>query len=342
MAVDYTAFLVKPGAIQWDTSGEMMLTDIYGIKVSAPSSNALTPAAAWRPLGWDVSYTVNGTAVTKRKNVGGIPERNSAHPNYSFMRATNIRWQQPDNTSCVWLCEVEYRYSPQSRENNDAPDSGDPVKVKFVDVEFYSHNISVPLSFSQDGYPLCNSAGEPITPEPTIDVVSPCLRITARNQRAPTYYAGYMGSINSAAIVICGLRFPKYCARMTYTSREIEMVVGGTESEPVYADMYEHEFCIEGNLTPAPSAVSGLETYDGTTYAGWMRLIPDMGYSYLDANGVLTRAQVQSQSDPTLFVDSPLPVALDANGHLGSSIRFFQVAPGPTKSWAPIGFPATW
>ena len=343
-----TARLIQPGAIQWDTSGEMTLTDIYAVKVPDPatSSGSGSPlddtTLKWRPLGWNVYQPGSGGSTTPvivaAKNVNGIPERNSTHPNYPFMRAVSINWSQPDRASKVWFCEVRYRYSPASRDTTDDPGgSGTTKPVKWIDVEFYSHNITVPLSFANNGAALCTTAGEPITPEPTVDIASPCLRITARNKRAPTAYTGYMGSINNANITICGITFPKYCARLTYASRETEVTVGQDgQGQDITETYYEHTFSIEGNLTPAPSA-AGIGSY-----AGWVKIVPNAGYSFLDSNGTLTRAQIASESDPTLFVDSPLPVPLDASGHKSSSFTYFTVAPGPIASWSGIGFPTTW
>ena len=346
---DLTARIVSPGAIQWDTSGEMTLTDIYAVTLPGPrdinaSGNPVTPAGddslrKWRPVGWNVYQPGTGAGtppvIIARKNVNNIPERNSGHPNYPFMKAVNIDWSQPDNASNIWLCTVKYRYSPNNTDTTSQPDPDDPAELtKLVDVEFYSTNITVPLSYVQSGTPLCTTAGEPITPEPTIDIASPCLRIIMRNKVSPTKYGSYMGTLNASQIIICGITYPAYCARLTFGSRVTEVVVGGTESDPRTQEVYEHTFTIEGNLTPSP--VGG--------YAGWTRFIPNAGYSFLDSNNRLTRAQIQSESDPTVFVDSPLPVALDNYGHRKTTAGFdyIQVFPAAPTNWAGLGFPTYW
>lgn len=84
---------------------------------------------------------------------------------------------------------------------------------------------------------------------------------------------------------------------------------------------------------------------NGYYTCGWIRLVPNMGYSYLDANGNLTRAQVQSASDPSIMVDSPMPVKLDSDGHLAAAnapMQYFLCPSGPLASWASLGLPTTW
>ena len=116
----------------------------------------------------------------------------------------------------------------------------------------------------------------------------------------------------------------------------------------VLGDRYLYEFRIEGNFTPAPGApgdsrFSSLGEKDGRKIAGWIQVVPDAGYVYLDEAGTRRRAKVAAAEDPSVQTDSPMPVFLTSAGRIAtdeSQYHYFLVRPYPEADFTEIGFPS--
>lgn len=335
------AELTKKGAISLDASGRLYLDDEYTV----------TLAAGTRPVGFDVEYKVGGVAQTISANITGFPPRNAAHPDYAPFRAESVSWSQPDPTSLAWTGTVHYVLT-----NSGGTQQANGPEV--FSAEFYSNSITSPLLFQGSSSAtatgqLCNSAGDPITPQPNVEIASPCFRCVMRSSVAPSSMLQFMGAINSDEITILGVKYPKYTARCTFSAKEAEKVPG-TGSTSV--QQYEYTLTIEGNFTPAPaggktvggtafSSVFGTLCTNGPLLSGWVQLVADAGPNFYKS-GKKVRATVTAEDDPTVSVDSPVPVFLKSDGTQADpstdGIRYFLVPSGPVTAFSGLNLPTTW
>ena len=324
---DGTARPTQKGAVAYAKGDRLTIEDEYTV----------TMGRGERPLGFVINAADGSTYPA---TVAGIPGRGAPHPDYPCFTCVSVRWTQPDRESLVWTAVAAYSYVP-SKSSSTAL-TGNVRSVAF------SHNsVTVPLTM-HDGAALTTSAGELLNPTPMAELSSPVIDIAMVLSRPPSQMQGYLGAVNSRDVTVCGIRFPKYTARLLFSARQIEPEEEQNEGVSVLGDRYLYEFRIEGNFTPAPGApgdsrFSSLGEKDGRKIAGWIQVVPDAGYVYLDEAGTRRRAKVAAAEDPSVQTDSPMPVFLTSAGRIAtdeSQYHYFLVRPYPEADFTEIGFPS--
>ena len=335
---DATARLHAKGAIAYAKGNRLAVEDVYQV----------TMANGARPLGYDIRYryrtgdagaTASGTLP---KNVTGIPARGAEHGDYPCFKAVAIDWSQPDPRSRVWECRVRYEYDPAGASSVTLDDD-------VVSISFSSVSIQTPITTGEDGAALRNSAGDPFDPVPMAEISCPVVDVVLNSSTSPASMQQWQGAINSDAVTIAGIRFPKWCARLTWTARRLED--GEEEGEggaSHVGERYQYTFHVEGNFSLKPredeEEGSGSPRSSGSApeYAGWVQYIPDMGWNHLNGDGAKVANTVRLQDDDgEAEQPNPQQQYLDSDGKIKTEgfPRYVRAFPYPVADFDGLNLP---
>lgn len=320
---DATARLHAKGAITYSKSSALSLEDVY--QVTMPNGT--------RPLGYDVNYRTGSGSRTIAKNVTGIPKRGAPHPDYSCFRATDISWSQPDPRSRVWECRVGYVYNPSAASSATQDDD-------IVSITFGSVSIHAPITTGDEGAAMHNSAGDPFDPVPMCEISCPTVDIVRNESTEPADRQQYQGAINSQGVIIAGLSFPQYTARVTWTARRIEDEEEEEGGASHLGDRFQYTYHVEGNFSIKPRE-------DGDTpqggeytpkYGGWVQYIPDMGWNHIE-KGVKVANTVTADG---ATMPNPQQQFLAEDGSIKATgyPRYIPAFPYPVQNFGSLDLPS--
>jgi len=322
------------------------LTD-RGNVVFDQSSGATAPTSATK------TYTVviPQTSDFALASVTGLPAMGSAYSaGYPTLVATKITPTCANATAGVWTIEVEYGNQTTTVVPPSQP-GGEPTNYVYKAIQYGTSPTEGDALFDAGtGAPLRNMLGDTYDSVERITRYAPTVSITRLETTAPGV-TSYSGTINNAAITICGLTFPKHCAMVHISGSVTNETVGNT----VYKFLTTYTIVGQRNEYGRGSSVTVTvagQTVDGTFYRqgstlvdiGYDKPIMEAGFNVMSYHPKMekVRAVITDPSGTKAEVVGAVP--LNNNGSPAESsaqyvIREWQLI--PDKDWTALKLPAT-
>lgn len=249
------------------------------------------------------------------------------------MFVSAIKWRQRGARSRVWDATISYSPGSASTDSQGGP-------VKYWNKRWSSRTVAADLTADAvDGRAVVNSAGEPFDSVPQRDMFAPVVSFTMLSTVTPATLAQYQGTINSAAVTVLGITFPKHSARLTIECRQLdpEEVEGSAK--------YEYQITIEGASSPysatAPADGSAPLLAD-VEDIGWDVSALDCGYCYRAANDALVPILLEDANGEMKRPQSPVP--LDGAGGVADTdpnLHYLKFSAYKEASWPGYLTPAS-
>lgn len=284
--------------------------------------------------------------------ITGLPKIGDKWDLNNDYKCTQIIWQ---NTfpSEVWTAQVLYHVNTVTQGTE--PDPGDQPEGggKFIYKSFSPHAWNVDLEYDAGtGRAVQNTARIPFDQAITAQVYTTTITIKAREKSNPaTKINTYQGTINSAAVPVCGITIGKHCGFITLSATETgdgdypwEVTYTIMVAKNVFPFVTGVDYKVNWDYTSA-----GGDDFDTGYDAGFDALVLNTGFSYLKYDGegqsqtVTTERFVEPDKDGNI-IPSPMPKMLNNKGEKeeDSGKRYWCVWQRyPEAAWSSLKLPTT-
>ena len=141
----------------------------------------------------------------------GIPDYGDDHPDVSGLSVTNVSFSQPDPTSKVWNATVTY-----SAGGSNSGDNTDTSKYTRLHIGTVTESRDLVEDAEDNTVSVVNAAGDPFESVPQVERHLVEIQITRNQNSSPASdIASLNGTLNSAAITVCGISIAAKCGRIS-------------------------------------------------------------------------------------------------------------------------------